>query len=37
VYPEALTPEIQIFIGLGVLLINGLAYSVVWRGRSRGN
>lgn len=37
VYPVGLTPEIQIYIGLGVLLINGLAYSVVWRGRSRGN
>ena len=37
VYPEALTPEIQIYIGLGVLLINGIAYSVVWRGRPRGN
>ena len=37
VYPEALTPEIQIYIGLGVLLINGIAYSVVWRGWPRGN
>ena len=37
VYPVGLTPEIQIYIGLGVLLINGLAYSVVWQGRSRGN
>jgi hypothetical protein len=37
VYPETLTPEIQIYIGLGVLLINGIAYSVVWRGRPRGN
>ena len=37
VYPVGLTPEIQIYIGLGVLLINGLAYGVAWRGRSRGN
>jgi hypothetical protein len=37
VYPVGLTPEIQIYIGLGVLLINGITYSVVWRGRSRGN
>jgi hypothetical protein len=37
VYPEALTPEIQIYIGLGVLLINGLAYSIAWKGRPRSN
>jgi hypothetical protein len=37
VYPVGLTPEIQIFIGIGVLLINGIAYSVVWRGQPRGN
>jgi len=37
VYPEALTPEIQIYIGLGVLLINGLAYGIVWKGWHRGN
>lgn len=35
VYPEALTPEIQIYIGLGVLLINGMAYSILWKGRTR--
>ena len=37
VYPVGLTPEIQTYIGIGVLLINGIAYSVVWRGRPRGN
>ena len=37
VYPEALTPEIQIYIGLGVLLINGLAYSIAWKSRPRSN
>ena len=37
VYPVGLTPEIQTYIGIGVLLINGIAYSVVWRGRTRGN
>lgn len=37
VYPEALTPEIQIYLGFGVLLINGLAYGVVWRDWSREN
>ena len=32
VYPEALTPEIQIYLGLGVFLINLSAYSFVyWR------
>ncbi|UCH91906.1 MAG: DUF2784 domain-containing protein [Nitrospirota bacterium] len=35
VYPEALTPEIQIYIGLGVLLINGMAYSIWWKDRTR--
>ena len=35
VYPEGLTPEIQIYIGLGVLLINGMAYSILWKGRTR--
>ena len=35
VYPEALTPEIQIYIGMGVLLINGMAYSILWKGRTR--
>jgi hypothetical protein len=37
VYPKALTPEIQIYIGLGVLLINGLAYSIAWKSRPRSN
>ncbi len=37
VYPEGLTPEIQTYLGLGVILINGIAYSRVRRGRSRGN
>lgn len=35
VYPAGLTPAIQIYLGLGVLMINILAYSLVWRGRSR--
>ena len=37
VYPEALTPEIQIYIGMGVLLINSLAYSIAWKGGPRNN
>ena len=36
VYPEGLTPEIQIYLGLGVLLINIVAYSLVWRSRTKG-
>jgi len=36
VYPAELTPEIQLQLGLGVLLINVIAYSFVWRSRSRG-
>jgi len=37
VYPVGLTPEVQIYIGLGVLLINGLAYGVAWKSWPRGN
>lgn len=35
IYPIGLTPDIQMYIGLGVLVINGVAYSIVWRGRAR--
>lgn len=35
IYPAGLTPEFQIYLGLGVLLINLIAYSIVWRGPSR--
>lgn len=35
IYPAGLTPDIQVYIGLGVLLINGVAYTMVWRGRVR--
>ena len=35
VYPTGLTLDIQVYLGLGVLLINGVAYSLVWRGRVR--
>lgn len=37
VYPAGLTPEIQTYLGLGVLLINIVAYSLVRRSRSKGN
>lgn len=35
IYPIGLTPDIQMYIGLGVLVINSVAYSIVWRGRAR--
>ncbi len=35
IYPIGLTPDIQMYIGLGVLVINGVAYSIVWGGRAR--
>ena len=37
IYPIGLTSEIQIYLGLSILLINVVADSVVWRGRSRRN
>ena len=36
VYPVGFTPKIQMYLGLGVLLSNVIAYSLVWRNRSRG-
>lgn len=33
IYPHTLTHELQIALGLGVLLINGIVYSVVLRRR----
>lgn len=35
VYPAGLTPEIQIALALGVFLINIIAYSLVYRNRSK--
>ncbi len=35
-YPIGLTPEIQMQLGLGVLLTNVIAYSCVWRIRFKG-
>ena len=35
IYPAGLILEIQIALGLGVLLVNIIAYSLVWRGPSR--
>jgi hypothetical protein len=34
VYPAGLTPNVQVLLGLAVLLVNILIYTVVWR-RSR--
>jgi len=34
-YPEGLTPEIQVVLGLGVLALNGAIYAWLWY-RSRG-
>ena len=35
IYPSALTAELQIVLGLGVLLLNGAIYLYLWRLRSR--
>lgn len=35
VYPAGLTPQLQILMGLGVLLLNGAIYLYLWRHRSR--
>ena len=34
-YPGALTREIQIALGIGVLAVNAVAYALVWRKRRR--
>ena len=31
VYPGALTPEIQVLLGLAALLVNAVIYALVWR------
>ena len=35
IYPSGLTVELQIFMGLGVLLLNGAIYFTLWRRRTR--
>ena len=35
IYPAGLTLEIQTYMGIGVLLINAMAYRIVWSGRPR--
>ncbi len=35
-YPSGLTREIQLALGIGVLLLNGIIYIVWWRRRRRG-
>ena len=34
-YPTGLTREIQVALGVGVLLLNAIVYAVWWRRRSR--
>lgn len=35
IYPAWLTVQLQIFLGVGVLLLNGVIYLILWRRRSR--
>jgi hypothetical protein len=35
VYPTGLTVRLQIYLGVGVLLLNGAIYFILWRRRSR--
>jgi len=35
IYPGALTREIQIALGIGVLVVNAAAYALVWRKHRR--
>lgn len=35
IYPDGLTPDIQILLGLAVVAVNGAVYGIVWR-RHRG-
>lgn len=35
IYPAGLTVESQIFMGLGVLLLNGAIYLILWKRRAR--
>jgi hypothetical protein len=35
IYPTGLTREIQLALGLGVLVLNAIVYAIVWRRRKR--
>lgn len=35
IYPAGLTVRLQIYLGVGVLLLNGAIYFILWRRRSR--
>ncbi len=35
IYPDGLTREVQIALGVGVLVVNLLAYTLLWRRRRR--
>jgi hypothetical protein len=36
IYPAGLTPAVGLVLGLGVLLVNGALYALLWRRRRRG-
>jgi hypothetical protein len=36
IYPAGLTPTVSLVLGLGVLLVNGAIYALLWRRRRRG-
>ena len=36
VYPQALTPDAQIALGIGVVALNAVVYAVAWRRRTLG-
>lgn len=35
IYPKGLTTQMQVLMGLGVLLLNGAIYFTLWRRRAR--
>lgn len=37
IYPDALTPEIQLYLGAGVILINAAVYFLVFRTPAKNN
>ncbi|MBN1380220.1 MAG: DUF2784 domain-containing protein [Deltaproteobacteria bacterium] len=37
IYPESLTPHMQIVLGLMVIFVNGVVYLWVWYGKKIGN
>lgn len=35
IYPAGLTPQVQVVLGVAVLVLNAIVYAVVWRRRAR--